>query len=426
MEILFEGQYMNEALLERVNPVYKTARSTSLGLAGTNDADAIALVEKLNISDSEAWNSARASASDQNVLVGEITIETRYSTISRLALQSGAALVVDLPCGLTPRGIQFAREGQRYLGLDLPATILEGESAFLSLVDEDKKQLVRYEACDATNYESLKKALAGTEGEVCICTEGLLMYLTESETNALCENIRAVLQERGGCWLNSDPEVAIQYGLTIRTLFPQLMEKIYANGKKNVEDKAEIRMSPTDLLVMPAGDVAEGMKKAMAFLAKHGLKAERINVGENLGDLRVFAKIEADDVERYKEAMKKVGFWKITLADKAVGEETTVEGKDFAAHMHREGADLKVKLIGRVDTLTAPSLLSLYEDEKSKAEVGQVLVDCSDLDYISSAGLRVLLIMHKSAEGGVTLRGVSKPVLEILEQTGFDSIVAFE
>ena len=49
-------------------------------------------------------------------------------------------------------------------------------------------------------------------------------------------------------------------------------------------------------------------------------------------------------------------------------------------------------------------------------------MDCSRLEYISSAGLRVLLIMHKACTGGVTLYGKTEAVEEILEQTGFDSI----
>ena len=44
-------------------------------------------------------------------------------------------------------------------------------------------------------------------------------------------------------------------------------------------------------------------------------------------------------------------------------------------------------------------------------------VDCSGLEYISSAGLRVLLIMHKACTGGVSLHGENGAVGEILEQT---------
>ena len=56
--------------------------------------------------------------------------------------------------------------------------------------------------------------------------------------------------------------------------------------------------------------------------------------------------------------------------------------------------------------------------------IGKVRVDCHALDYISSAGLRVLLIMQK--QHGVKLAGVNSTVTEILETTGFDSILEME
>ena len=59
---------------------------------------------------------------------------------------------------------------------------------------------------------------------------------------------------------------------------------------------------------------------------------------------------------------------------------------------------------------------------KSQESLDAVDVDCSRLNYISSAGLRVLLIMHKACKGGVSLHGENEVVSEIMSQTGFDSI----
>ena len=50
-------------------------------------------------------------------------------------------------------------------------------------------------------------------------------------------------------------------------------------------------------------------------------------------------------------------------------------------------------------------------------------VDCHDLDYISSAGLRVLLIMQKGCENGVMIAEINEVISEILEQTGFDQVL---
>ena len=82
-------------------------------------------------------------------------------------------------------------------------------------------------------------------------------------------------------------------------------------------------------------------------------------------------------------------------------------------------------LEGRLDTLTAPEL----EKELSTALEGleELTLDCETLEYISSAGLRVLLSAHKrmSRQGEMKLCHVKEPIMEILEVTGFSDILHF-
>ena len=82
--------------------------------------------------------------------------------------------------------------------------------------------------------------------------------------------------------------------------------------------------------------------------------------------------------------------------------------------------ELTVALTGRLDTTTAPELEK--EIKASLDGMTALIIDMAALEYISSAGLRVLLIMHKVCRGGVKLRGANALVREILEQTGFDAI----
>ena len=98
------------------------------------------------------------------------------------------------------------------------------------------------------------------------------------------------------------------------------------------------------------------------------------------------------------------------------------ETEGFHVEATIQDGTLSLALAGRLDTITAPSLLSFFEKTKSQQSVDAVEVDCGRLDYISSAGLRVLLIMHKACEGGVSLRGENEVVSEIMSQTGFDSV----
>ena len=89
-----------------------------------------------------------------------------------------------------------------------------------------------------------------------------------------------------------------------------------------------------------------------------------------------------------------------------------------------EGDQLTILLEGRLDTTTAPQLEE--ELKASVAGVKKLVMDFEKLDYLSSAGLRVLLSMAKKHPNHVTLSGANETVREIIEQTGFDSVLHVE
>ena len=85
---------------------------------------------------------------------------------------------------------------------------------------------------------------------------------------------------------------------------------------------------------------------------------------------------------------------------------------------------MTVALAGRLDTVTAPELEAALAD--SLAGINQLVFDLSGLDYISSAGLRVLLATHKavgSGGGEMIVRGANELVMEVFEVTGFTDIL---
>ena len=84
---------------------------------------------------------------------------------------------------------------------------------------------------------------------------------------------------------------------------------------------------------------------------------------------------------------------------------------------------LSLALSGRLDTITAPTLLAFFEEAQKGHAIESVVVDCSDLDYVSSAGLRVLVIMRRACEGGVTLANANEFVADVVEQTGFAAVL---
>ena len=87
---------------------------------------------------------------------------------------------------------------------------------------------------------------------------------------------------------------------------------------------------------------------------------------------------------------------------------------------------LEIALEGRLDTMTAPELEAELKNDMGGAE--SLTLDFSKLDYISSAGLRVLLSAHKamSSKGGMKVKNVNEIVQEVLDVTGFSDILTIE
>ena len=87
---------------------------------------------------------------------------------------------------------------------------------------------------------------------------------------------------------------------------------------------------------------------------------------------------------------------------------------------------LNIAISGRVDTTTAPALENELKDSYDSCE--SLILDFAQVEYISSAGLRVLLSAQKvmSKKGGMKLVNVSQDIMEIFEVTGFTDILTIE
>ena len=90
------------------------------------------------------------------------------------------------------------------------------------------------------------------------------------------------------------------------------------------------------------------------------------------------------------------------------------------------GSELKIVLEGRLDTMSAPELEG--ELKNSVEGVTSLIFDIKDLQYISSAGLRVLLSAQKvmNKQGSMVIRGANDDIMEIFEVTGFNDILTIE
>lgn len=82
---------------------------------------------------------------------------------------------------------------------------------------------------------------------------------------------------------------------------------------------------------------------------------------------------------------------------------------------------LNVNLEGRLDASNAPEFESFLK--ANTEDVTALAINCENLAYISSAGLRVLLAAHKKMKGALKLSNVQELVMEVFELTGFADIL---
>ncbi len=89
----------------------------------------------------------------------------------------------------------------------------------------------------------------------------------------------------------------------------------------------------------------------------------------------------------------------------------------------KNGTALTVRLSGELNTLTAPELTALLN--KELGGVNALTLDFAECDYVSSAGLRVLLATFKqmkAAKGNMSLANVGENFKDVLENTGLDAV----
>jgi len=137
--------------------------------------------------------------------------EARYKSITQLIVESGASQVLELASGYSLRGLDLGRSGTiRYVETDLPDVV----AAKVSLLDDVRQQHGLLPSpghaivsADALDLEQVRAAAAGLDPRrpLTVLCDGLIMYLSKTETEQLATNIHRLLGEfAGGSWISPD------------------------------------------------------------------------------------------------------------------------------------------------------------------------------------------------------------------------------
>ena len=427
----------NKELNIKVNPTSNTAITTLIMLANAHYEKALEILERMGVDKESVFHGV--DRSDMINRPSDIVRELRYVALNRTIEETGLKTLMDLPCGYTPKVFEFTEKGMQYIGCDLPAVINDFSPIIDSMTSDEQKKKIRFQIVDVTNYESMKAAADMADGPVCIATEGLTVYLTADENRQLGLNIRRILSEKGGCWLNADVETLEYYMAVYKAVAGERAMELLLASRKGFGGQADMDIHKNNAHVVntSGGKLATDYAKIEATYNSRGLLVEKVPYYREDIKLQLFDAMTNEEIEKLKENIKHVNVWKITV-DPAFKEDDPAEGKASAGSYKKMPIDpnlpFEVKssvkdgvfeafIQGRMDTITAPELLKRFQ------EAGQGLtsihIDVSRMAYVSSAGLRVLLMMYKSLKdkSRFELTGVNAEVREILEMTGFDQFL---
>ena len=409
-------------LRELVNPVFNTAKACVQLDAAVGDKDAQRLLDALGFEafGENASNEAVPKEMLEQVMrlfpAYTIVTETRFRAMNRLIDHMEDRQIVDLPCGYTSRGIRLSRQGRTYYGFDLPAVIDAIGPAVESIIG--KSETTTYHAVDATNYESLKEAISEDSRNLLITTEGLLMYFTQSELEEVFSNIHRLLQTYGGSWVIVDRAYFLHDKEVVSATLgndPQLNALYAAVTNQAAATTADVKFN--DSVFFDPDDA-----KVIEFIKKMGFELNELCMADYLPEriASLDSNPEADPAVR--DVFKKMMLWELTVAEKKTARPLD-PNLPFQVVSEMKDGTFKAAVQGRMDTITAPELLKQFRDAGS--EFKAIHIDVSRMSYVSSAGLRVLLMMYKSLEdkNNFEMTGVSDEVMDILETTGFDQFL---
>ena len=406
-----------QELREIVNPVFNTAKSCIQldAIAGDEDSrqllGALGFGEFAGTKDNKRVPEELAKKVKQLFPVYTVLIDSRFQIVNNLTRSFSDRSVVDLPCGYTARGIKMSRQGRVYYGFDLPAVTDDIGPAAAKIIGDDKN--IHYSAVDATNYDSMATPLDGEKKELLITTEGLLMYFTQQELEEVFSNIRRILQKHGGSWIIVDRAYSTHDSAIASAVLnndPEMVALYNAITKQAAGTAADVKLN--DNIIFKGTD-----EKNKTFIEEMGFEVKEIGLGDYLPDhFGVLAPMSAEDA-RVRDVFRGMCFWELTVNEKSA--QKTVLDMPFRVESEFANGKFTARIEGRVDTITAPELLNQF---KKADGVKAIELNLEKMSYISSAGLRVLLIMYKALDDKdqFKLVGTTDSVKEIMEVTGFD------
>lgn len=196
-----------------------------------------------------AKEAAREILGEQVLTMGKISpamFEARYKSVNRGLAKCGTDNVMELACGLSPRGIEIAARGGIYVGTDLPDMYAESAPIINGIakragIPPDK---IHLQSANVLNEDDMKNAASHFAGRrFAICNEGLLMYLDMQEKSKMASIIRSLLLANEGMWITTDitlgearKKIASMLGEVGKVIAKSAMRNVTAQTGRNITE----------------------------------------------------------------------------------------------------------------------------------------------------------------------------------------------
>jgi hypothetical protein len=133
--------------------------------------------------------------------------EIRYKAINYGLKMRCINNVMELACGMSPRGLEVVAGGGIYVGTDLPGMFAESSPVILAIADRmgiPMENLYLQPANVLQKKELEDASIHFSDQTFAVCNEGLLPYLTMEEKASMAQNLRDLLKNGRGCWITTD------------------------------------------------------------------------------------------------------------------------------------------------------------------------------------------------------------------------------
>lgn len=225
------------------------------------------------------------------------------------------------------------------------------------------------------------------------------MYLSNSELTEVCSNVRRLLKEFGGRWITSDVDANPLLVAALMAVHGKAAYENLLNTMKEYAEQSDTNIEVQNMTVL-AYNFENTMKTVTNFLRTVGLKWERVPMSDYVTEIGSLADYSDEAKADYVKSLDNVYIWILTPDENFKEAEENYENASFGVRVKAHGGEMKVALRGRLDSVTAPELLGVYEKTKARKKIDKIVVDASELEYVSSAGLRVLHILIKQVGNG--------------------------